>query len=119
MAWPVSMAVDDVTGNGYYVVTDNAVKQFLLAGEKSLIKRLRWSRQRFFFEARAVFNFLDLFPFGAFFGQPRSCCSPTPEHEHDHSKDEHNRTPPEVHIQWLRRALTPDEPDKDQEDAKH
>ena len=34
MAWPVSMAVDDVTGNGYYVVTANAVKQFLLAGEK-------------------------------------------------------------------------------------
>jgi hypothetical protein len=29
------MAVDDVTGNGYYVVTANAVKQFLLAAEKA------------------------------------------------------------------------------------
>ena len=39
MAWPVSMAGDDVTGNGYYVVTDNAVKGFLRAGEKGSMEK--------------------------------------------------------------------------------
>src|ERR1051325_3171455 len=114
MAWPVSMAVDDVTGNGYYVVTANAVKQFLLAGETAKRRDLdsRLTR-RFFFESGAVFNFLDLFPFRAFFGQPRSCSSATPQHEHNHSEDEHDRAPPEVYIQWLRRTLAHDEPDDD------
>jgi hypothetical protein len=63
------MAVDDVTGNGYYVVTDNAVKSFLRAREERLRGRIGDQlRQGFFFESRTLFDFLDLFPFGAFFG---------------------------------------------------
>src|ERR1043166_222053 len=93
---------------------------FYFAGEKVNRRDLACRLPRgFFFESVAVFNSLDLLPLGAFFGQPCRRGSPSPEHKHNHSKEKHDRAPPQVYIQWLRRAQRHDEADDNKENTEH